>query len=103
MRTRCPDRLGACSLLALLGLTAGAFGHSDHARAGQTYAIDWYLMGSGGTTESSQGEYRLQGSIAQPVIGSSTGGGYSLDAGFWYGIAPTCPDCIFYDGFESED
>ena len=102
MRARYKN-ISLISQLSILGLAVAVFGYASQANAGQTYAIDWYLIGSGGTAASTQGEYVLRGSIAQPVVGSSTGGGYSLDAGFWHGIPSGCPDCIFSNGFEMED
>jgi hypothetical protein len=69
----------------------------------EPHAIDWYLMSSGGITTSHGGTYALAGSIGQPVAGTSAGGAYTLDAGFWYGVGAGCADCIFSDDFELED
>ena len=69
----------------------------------EPHAIDWYLMSSGGVTTSHGGTYALAGSIGQPVAGTSAGDGYTLDAGFWYGVGAACADCIFSDDFELKD
>ncbi len=70
-------------VLLLLTLLAGAAwaGGSDHP------GVDWSVLGSGGaTTESSSGDVLLNGSLGQTAIGSSSGPGAALGAGFWYGL-----------------
>jgi hypothetical protein len=48
----------------------------------QTYSIDWYSIdGGGGTSTNSQ--YVLSGTIGQPDAGRMSGGGFTLDGGFW--------------------
>jgi hypothetical protein len=52
-----------------------------HASA-QTYSIDWFKVGGGGTSTNSH--YSITGSIGQTdASGSMTGGSYSLTGGFW--------------------
>ena len=52
------------------------------AWANATPSIDWYVMGSGGD-HAEAGSYALQGTIGQPVVGSTTGWGVQLCSGFW--------------------
>ena len=48
------------------------------------YSIDWYTVDGGGGT-STNGQYSVTGTIAQPDAGTTimTGGQYSLSGGFW--------------------
>ena len=50
------------------------------------YSIDWFTVdGGGGTT--SDGVYEISGTIGQADAGSMSGGGYTLNGGFWGGVA----------------
>ncbi len=62
---------------------------------GITYAIDNYVMSSGGGI-SSGGSYTIQGSIAQVATGVSSGGVYNLSSGYWHENT----DLIFNNNFE---
>ncbi len=66
-----------------------------NALAGNNYAIDNYLMSSGGGI-SSGGSYTIQGSIAQVTTGLSSGGVYDLSSGYWHENT----DLIFKNSFE---
>jgi len=51
------------------------------------FSIDWWTVdGGGGVSQSAGGQYTLQGSIGQPDAGSSQGGEYVLEGGFWVGL-----------------
>ncbi len=59
---------------------------SAHAAAPRSpsYSIAWYTMdGGGGTSTSGSGGYSVSGTIGPPSAGSQSGGGYSLEGGFW--------------------
>ena len=73
----------SCSYKTIL-LAGVLFGSSLIARA-QNYDISWYTIGGGGT--SSGGTYTVTGTIGQSDAGHMSGGGYSLDGGFWGIIA----------------
>ena len=50
-------------------------------------AVDWSVLSGGGApAESSSGTVSLNGSLGQTAIGSSSGSGAMLGAGFWYGL-----------------
>ena len=69
----------ALPLLLLVGVVWAA--NSDGT------AMDWHVLGGGGTpAESSSGSVALNGSLGQTAIGSSSGPGAALGAGFWYGL-----------------
>ena len=46
---------------------------------------------SGGVMRSTGGNFELSGTIGQPDAGALTGGGFQLNGGFWFELAPT--DC----------
>ena len=50
------------------------------------YGLDWWVIASGGHSES--GGYGLDSAIGQPVAGVSSGGSYALCAGYLCGVAP---------------
>jgi hypothetical protein len=49
------------------------------------YALSWWTVDGGGTTNSQGGGYALSGTIGQPDAGVLTGNGYTLAGGFWGG------------------
>jgi len=61
----------------------------------------WTIDAGGG--RAAGGGIVLTGSIGQPEPGSASGGGISLQSGFWFGsggVAPPVGDLIFRNGFE---
>jgi hypothetical protein len=48
----------------------------------QNFSIDWHTIDGGGGT-STGAVYSISGTIGQPDAGTMSGGGYSLDGGFW--------------------
>lgn len=62
---------------------------------GQTYSIDWHTIGGGGGTSTGSG-FSLSATVDQFDAGTLTGGGYTLDGGFWsIGAADTGPVTLF--------
>jgi hypothetical protein len=55
------------------------------------YTLDWWTVDGGGGTFSTGGSYSLGGTIGQPDPGTSTGGTYILDGGFWPGAEGVVP------------
>jgi hypothetical protein len=53
--------------------------------AAQNYRIDWYVIGSGGGHAES-GNYQVNGTIGQPIVGQSSSSNYIVEAGYWVGI-----------------
>ena len=49
------------------------------------YSLDWWTVDGGGGGGSGNG-YSLGGTIGQPDAGTSSGGNYTLDGGFWGGV-----------------
>jgi len=70
-------------------LTAGV------ALALSTHTIDWWVFSGGGGT-SSGGDITLNDTIGQPVIGSSSGEGVNLEAGYWVSGIVTEPESLIY-------
>jgi hypothetical protein len=56
------------------------------AGSSANYAIDWQVLNGGGASASGSGDVTLNGSLGQTAIGTSSAGGYSLGAGYWYGV-----------------
>jgi len=50
-------------------------------------SIDRYVIASGGRGGMSAGSYSLSGTIGQAVVGTMTGGIYTLQSGFWHTVA----------------
>ena len=74
--------LAALSLLLLVGLALAGIvwaGSSDGT------AVDWSVL-SGGGAPASGGSVTLNGTLGQTAIGSSSGTGAAVGAGFWYGL-----------------
>jgi hypothetical protein len=67
---------------ACLGLTAQA--------SAQSFNIDWFTIDGGGGTSVGD-SYSLSGSIGQSDAGTMSGGGFSLEGGFWAVAAVQTP------------
>jgi hypothetical protein len=54
--------------------------------------LSWHVIAGGGGRVSSAG-YTAHGSVAQPIVGGSSGGNYQMNGGFWtfLGAQPTVP------------
>ena len=63
-----------------------------------TFVIRAYSVDSGGAT-SVGGQFLLRGTIAQPDVGTQTGGPFLMSGGFWQALS----GIIFSDDFESGD
>ncbi len=87
--TRYARHRGFCVAMVLLGLFSATLCLGDQ------FAIDWYTIDGGGAMNCTGGSYTLGGSIGQPDAGPSTGpmtgGGFSLEGGFWPGAVIVCP------------
>ncbi len=70
------------SSVAWVGLVLGLFAF-PLALWSQSYSISWYKIAGGGGT-ATNGPFALTGTIGQHDAGGPmTGGGYSLNGGFW--------------------
>lgn len=78
------------TLTALAGLGSPTVVHA------QEYALEWFVVGSGGDTSTNELGHSLSGTIAQPDTSTLGGGGYQLQGGFWgvYGVIQS-PDTPF--------
>ena len=69
---------------ALLTLGAVALTSSALAQSGGSYSVTSSTIASGGgTSSSSDGRYRLSGTVGQAAAGSLSGGPYTVFGGFW--------------------
>jgi hypothetical protein len=69
------------------------------AQASDTFGIERAAIADGGATLAG-GEFRLSGTVGQPVTSSADGGSYRLAAGFWSASSVEQTDRIFADGFD---
>ena len=51
------------------------------------YAIDWYSINGGGTTNASSASYKMGASVGQSVAGAASSASYQMGIGFWYGAS----------------
>lgn len=66
--------------------------------------ISSHVIASGGGTSRSAGGCRvLEGTMGQAVIGTTSGGAFSLRAGYWAGPGSQRRDSIFSGDFEECD
>jgi hypothetical protein len=72
-------------LLATLAV-APAVSNAAPAASSGSYDLSWWTMDGGGATFSTGGSYSLGGTIGQPDAGTSSGGTYTLEGGFWGGV-----------------
>jgi hypothetical protein len=76
--------LGAISLMALSAIVT-------YAQAGGGFDLSWSTIDGGGATFSTGGSFSLGGTVGQFDAGTSSGGAFTLNGGFWDGsvAAPT--------------
>lgn len=60
------------------------------ALANGSYDIPWWIIGAGGGPVAGGG-YTLNTSGGQAAVGTASGGGYELCAGYWCGAAGPIP------------
>ncbi len=78
------------TLRSLGKLCLACAGLSALAAQAQEYSIEWFDVAGGGGT-SAGGVYSVSGTIGQPDAGTMSGGNFSLQGGFWPGLAVPIP------------
>lgn len=75
--------------LAILLLTGSSL--SAYAQTGGSYRLTWWTVDPGGRTGAFGGDYTLHSTAGQPEADpvSASGGGYTLQSGFWPSAKPT--------------
>src|SRR5512135_752946 len=78
-------------LIALAGLAGVFIAASENtvptsAKPADAYTIGWYTIDNGGAMNVLGETYSLGGTIGLPDAGSLSGGGYTLNSGFWSGV-----------------
>jgi hypothetical protein len=89
-----PGRRFQCILPAVLLFAAGFLVPSGDtaAQSGGPYDLGWHNIAGGGATFSTGGVYRLGGAIGQSDAGALSGGGYTIQGGFFVPVASCCVD-----------
>jgi hypothetical protein len=72
--------------LAALGVALALLAGTLAAAPNGALRIDWWTVDGGGGA-SSGGAYTLNGTVGQADAGTLSGGGLSLQGGFWSGAA----------------
>lgn len=63
--------------------------------------ISSHVIAAGGGTSRSPGGCRvLEGSLGQPAVGTASGGGFTLQVGYWAGPGRQRRDSVFSGDFE---
>lgn len=97
MTMRVALALGA-AVLSIAGVA------DSRAQSQPTYSVDWHVISSGGTTlvggTSRSSCFVVGGTVGQAAPGYSSGGLYSVYAGFWNATPMMRTDEIFFNGFE---
>lgn len=60
------------------------FGAAAAAGLAQEFQLVRHTVDSGGAVRSKGGNFELSGTIGQPDVGSSMGGGFRMSGGFWF-------------------
>jgi hypothetical protein len=71
-------------IIALIVLVIAITAWPSFAQSGGGYDLTWSTIDGGGGTSSNSG-YALAGTIGQAEAGVLSGGGYTLNSGFWPG------------------
>jgi hypothetical protein len=97
-RTRRRLLRGAVVAAALMAI-AGIPWSDSNAQSGPAYSVDFHVINAGGTRLHNSC-FVLNGTTGQATPGYSSGGFYSVLAGFWSAAPVVNQDQLFFDGFE---
>ena len=80
-RTASARRMRAASrwMMVVLGMVSVTW----TVAAAAAYDLSWNVIASGGATFGTGGAYSLGATIGQEAAGTSSGGSYNLNGGFW--------------------
>lgn len=92
---------GFASLLSRHRITAVAFGGLLTCGIATAQVVAHVIAGGGGISHSAGGCRTLEGSIGETAAGVSSGGAFSVNAGYWAGPGNAQRDSIFRNGFEA--
>lgn len=70
---------------------------------GADFVLTHHLVASGGTSRSPDDCLKLQASGGEAVAGRATGGGYSLEIGYWPAATAALESSLFHNGFETQE
>jgi hypothetical protein len=85
--TRSMKRAAVC-LAVLVLLLSAATAYADESGGG--YTINWWTIDGGGVA-STGGDFSLSSTAGQPDAGLLSGGGYTLQGGYWFASAASQP------------
>lgn len=86
--------------ITLIAIVAAIASGAD-AQSGGDYALTRSLLANG-DGRAGNTDYRLVGNPGQSLVGTASGGGYTLRSGYWQRQSVATPvDAIYGNGFES--
>lgn len=96
------SRRGSCGTLVLFGLVALAMTTPARPAVPGDYRLQSSVVGAGATATAAAGSWRLQGTISQSAVGTTSAPPRQLAAGFWATVLPavSAGEYVFADGFE---
>ncbi|EEF62874.1 hypothetical protein [Pedosphaera parvula] len=74
------QRIRLVQLVAVFGISVQGLASA------QSYNMDWFTVDGGGGT-SSGGAFSINGTVGQPDAGVLSGGGYTVEGGYWSGVS----------------
>ena len=90
----------AVLMFAVFGAAVIAVPWSDsNAQTGPSYSINTHLISTSAKRVRTSC-FILNGTVGQAAPGYSSGGSYSILAGFWPATTPPVQDEIYFDSFE---
>lgn len=92
-------RIARIAFSAAVLAAVAAIPSADSLASGPAYSIDFHYISAGQKT-SRNSCFVLNGTAGQAAPGYSSGGIYSLLAGFWSAAPVAGQDQLFFDGFE---
>ena len=103
-----PPRSRSAILITLLingvlGCLSQSVSSADTVMIGADFVLTHHLVASGSTSRSPDDCLRLQASSGEAVAGHASGGGYSLQIGYWPAATAALEPSIFDNGFETQE
>lgn len=98
-RFRTQRRLVRSTVAAAALVAVAAIPWSDSNASGPAYSIDYHVITAGGARLHNSC-FVLNGTAGQTSPGYSSGGVYTVLAGFWSAAPIVNQDQLFFDGFE---
>jgi hypothetical protein len=87
-------------LLTLPALSLAATGPIEASSSGPRFTIEAVHIGASDGRTRRGGCHELRGEAGQSIVGSGSGGSWSVVHGFWAGVGVANSDTVFFNAFE---